>query len=306
MRKGRYSTFLLFLLGLTLLALSVTLLVAVMIRTPDAVPASGKPKAEEPVEPKTDSERRKGFYTMLIAGTDLDGTRTDTIMVASLDTNTGEVSLMSIPRDTRAYMASGKVHKINAAHNKGVERMLTEIENTIGFVPDRYMVINYEVFETVIDAVGGVTVDVPMDMDYSDPDQDLEIHIKAGEQVLDGKNALHYMRFRSGYPDADLGRIRAQHVLLKSLAQKLKTPAALGLLTKIPAIMEDVETDLTTGEMLWLATKVFAVDMDTLTVETLPGHPVAADYKVDDEDALALINDKFNPYEEPIKALNTP
>ena len=306
MGKGKYTTFLLFLLGLTLLTLSVTLFVTVMLRSPDAVPVSGKTQKTEQVEPKTDAERRKDFYTMLIAGTDLDGTRTDTIMLASLDTNTGEVNVMSIPRDTRSYMESGKVHKLNAAHNKGIERMLTEIENTIGFVPDHYMVINYSVFETVIDAVGGVTVNVPMNMDYSDPSQDLEIHIKAGEQVLDGKNALHYMRFRSGYPDADLGRIRAQQVLLKSLAHKLKTPAALGLLTKIPEIMEDVETNLTTKEILWLATKVFAVDLDALTVETLPGYAVAADYAVDEEDALALINDKFNPYEKPIEALNIP
>lgn len=307
--------------GITLITVAAVIFVAVFIRPPRAAAAVSTTTAvsatqktvsiadEDEVQaakPVTESGRRENFFTLLVAGTDEDGTRTDTILLAAIDTAAGTINVLSIPRDTRAYMASGGVHKINAAHNKGIDRMLTEIENTVGFAPDRYCVIDYSVFETVIDAIGGVTVDVAMDMDYSDPTQDLEIHIKEGEQLLDGEQALHYMRFRSGYADADLGRIRAQQKLIGAVADKLMTPASLALLPKIPAILKQVETNLSTGEVIWLATQLFNLDADNMTVETLPGEAVGADYGADGEQVLALINERYNPYTEPITELNIP
>ncbi len=313
-KRGGYARFLSFCLGITLLTLAAVIFTAIFVRAPEtkkasqttAAPVSISQDNTQSVEPATEAGRRDGFYTILIAGTDSDGTRTDTILLCAIDTQAGRVSVMSIPRDTRAYMADGRVHKINAAHNKGIERMQTEIENTVGFVPDRYCIIDYSVFETVIDAIGGVTVDVGTDMDYSDPAQDLEIHLKAGEQLLDGESALQYMRFRSGYADADLGRIRAQHKLLTAVAEKLMTPAALALLPKIPGILKEVETDLTTGEMIWLATKLCNLDSESVTIETLPGKAVGADYGADEEGVLEVVNARYNPYSEPIESLNIP
>ncbi|MGN1074583.1 MAG: LCP family protein, partial [Eubacteriales bacterium] len=313
----------LYITGLTLLTVAAVIFTAVFVRPKSAAePASAKTEAaaaQEPenvsitggsdvaaAKPVTESGRREDFFTLLIAGTDEDGTRTDTILLAAIDTAAGTVSVLSIPRDTRAYMASGGVHKINAAHNKGIDRMLTEIENTVGFVPDRYCIIDYSAFETVIDAIGGVTVDVAMDMDYSDPTQDLEIHIQEGEQLLNGEQALHYMRFRSGYADADLGRIRAQQKLIAAVADKLMTPASLALLPKIPELLKKVETDLSAGEVIWLATQLFNLDSEKLTLEMLPGEAVGADYGADEEAVLEVVNERYNPYLEPITALNIP
>ena len=257
--------------------------------------------------PKRESGRRDGFYSILISGTDSDGTRTDTILLCALDTKAGTADIMSIPRDTRAYMENGKVHKINAAHNKGIGRMLTEIENTVGFVPDRYCIIDYAAFAAVIDASGGVTVDVGMDMDYTDPAQDLEIHLKAGEQVLDGEKALQYMRFRSGYPDADLGRIRAQQKLIAAVAKKLMSPRSLLLLPRLPGILRQTETNLSLTETIRLAAKAFSGwQAGNVTIRTLPGRAAGADYAADPEAVLEIVNERFNPYKEPIQALNIP
>lgn len=289
----RFARLLALSVGVSLLIAGAALFIILFLRT-------GAPAGAEP-------GRRAGVQTILVGGTDSDGTRTDTILVCAVDTKNDTAAVMSIPRDTRAFMENGKVHKINAAHNKGMARMLTEVKNTVGFAPDRYCIVDYAAFAAVIDALGGVTVDVAMDMDYSDPAQDLEIHLKAGEQVLNGEKALQYMRFRSGYRDADLGRIRAQQKLLAAAAKKLTSPRALLLLPKLPGILRDTETDLSFGEAVRLGLALLrAYKAGNLEICTLPGKAVGADFAADEEKTLALVNERLNPYTEPIRALNLP
>ncbi len=281
-----------FSVGISLLIAAAALFIVLFLRTDTA---------------QNGPDRKPGFRTVLVGGTDNDGTRTDTSLLCAVDTKNYTADIMSIPRDTRAYMENGKVHKINAAHNKGAARMLTEVENTVGFRPDGYCVIDYAAFAAVIDALGGVTVDVGMDMDYSDPAQDLEIHLKAGKQVLDGEKALQYMRFRSGYKDADLGRIRAQQKLLAAAAEKLTSPRVLVLLFRLPGILRQVETDLSAVEAVRLGLGLLrAYRAGNLEICTLPGRAVGADYAADEQKTLSLVNERFNPYTEPIGALNIP
>lgn len=249
-------------------------------------------------------DRRDGVYTVLVAGTDYDGTRTDTILLAAIDTKDGTVNVLSIPRDTRAYMADGSVHKINAAHNRGSERMLTEITNTIGFTPDNYVVLDYGDFKNIIDAIDGVDVYVPMDMYYVA--DDMVIDLKEGQQILNGEQALMFMRYRAGYPDADLGRIRAQQTVFLSLANKLMSAQTLWNVPKLAKIFyDDLETDFKLSEIVWLGIKCIGMDFEGFSVDMIPGHISGADYVVDEEEALALINEKYNPYTKPITALNT-
>ncbi len=268
----------------------------------------GVPEGESPLI--ADENRKDNFYTCLIAGMDVDMTRTDTIVVVSLDLENGAISILNIPRDTRSYMESGKVHKINAAHNKGMGRMLEEIQNTVGFYPDNYVVLNYSVFERFIDAIGGVEVDVERDMHYVDPDQDLVIDLKAGLQTLDGENALKYMRFRKGndgigYDDADLGRIRAQQKLYKAVLEKLMTPATVAKIPRlINVVASDIETDIGFSQMLWLGIKAVSLDFENVTTYTLPGRAVGADFVADKDEVLTLVNEHFNPYIEDITELN--
>ncbi len=249
-------------------------------------------------------DRRDGVYTVLVAGTDYDGTRTDTILLATIDTKEGTVNVLSIPRDTRAYMEDGSVHKINAAHNRGSERMLIEITNTIGFTPDNFVVLDYGDFKSMIDALDGVDVDVPMDMYYVA--DDMVIDLKKGQQTLNGEQALMFMRYRAGYADADLGRIRAQQTVFLSLADKLMSAQTIWSIPKLAKIFyDDIETDFKLSEIVWLGIKCIGMDFAGFSVDMIPGHISGADYVVDVEDALALINEKYNPYTKPITVLNT-
>lgn len=150
-----------------------------------------------------------GIYNILIVGTDGDGMRTDTILVANLNTAEHTVSLMSIPRDT--YITGNYViPKINSVYGaagqgeRGVKALEEKIEETFGFWVDGYVIVDLEAFEKTVDLVGGVEFDVPMDMDYEDATQDLYIHLKAGKQLLDGAHAIQLCRFRSGYATADI------------------------------------------------------------------------------------------------------
>lgn len=249
-------------------------------------------------------DRRDGVYTVLVGGTDYDGTRTDTILLATIDTKAGTVNVLSIPRDTRAYMEDGSVHKINAAHNRGSERMLTEITNTVGFRPDNFVVLDYEDFKKIIDAIDGVDVYVPMDMYYIA--DDMVIDLKEGQQTLSGEQALMFMRYRAGYADADLGRIRAQQTVFLSLAKKLMSAQTIWSVPKLAKIFfDDIETDFKLSEIVWLGIKCIGMDFEGFSVDMIPGHISGADYVVDADKALALINEKYNPYTKPITTLNT-
>lgn len=252
----------------------------------------------------TGPDRRKGVYTVLVGGTDYDGTRTDTILLATVDTVNKTVNVLSIPRDTRAYMENGAVHKINAAHNKGMERMLTEITNTVGFTPDNYVILDYEDFKEIIDAIDGVDVYVPMDMYYIA--DDMVIDLKEGQQTLNGEQALMLMRFRAGYPDADLGRIRAQQMVFQALASKLMSAGTIWNVPKLAQIfMDDIETNYKLTEVVWLGLQCTHMDFEGFSVDMIPGHISGADYVVDVEEALQLINEKYNPYTKPITTLHT-
>ena len=314
-RRGGMQAFMAFCAGVVVLTLFAVILVAIYVEPQTRVQAPEQTKLGDSVQTLTTQEeelvtaadRRENFFTLLLAGTDMDGTRTDTIMVVAIDTEAGCVNVLNIPRDTYSYKANGSVHRINAAHNVGIERMQTEIKATIGFVPDRYCIIDYSVFEDAINILGGVDVDVPVDMQYEDPDQDLVIDIKKGYQHLDGEQALHYMRYREGYLNADLGRIEAQQRLLEALVEQSMTPSTLLALPKLVSLVSSgVETDLSAGELIWLGTKVLSLEDTNLSTDMLPGEPSGAAYAADEEEVLSLINEKFNPYNEPITDLNIP
>lgn len=257
----------------------------------------------------TSADRKQDFFTFLIVGTD-GGVNTDTIMVAAVDTADKKINILSIPRDTMSNVPR-TVKKINAAFSvDGIPQVKKELKNLIGFDIDRYLLIDLKGFERIIDAVGGVDMYVPSDMDYEDPAQDLYIHLKQGQQVLNGKHALEFVRFRSGYADADLGRIKAQQSFLQALADTLMQPSTLlkaGELSKIVA--ETVTTDMDLGEFIWLAKMGSGFNTTSgISMDTLPGTPrycFGLSYVVPDEEKiLELVNEKFNPYKKPLVKLN--
>ncbi len=253
----------------------------------------------------TEEGRNENTVIFLIGGIDR-FQDLDTVMLGALDKEKKSLRLLSVPKDTLSE--NGRKHmQISKAYGEdGIDGLKKELKNLTGLPIDRYVLIKHEGFMKLVDNIGGVTLTVPQQMDYEDVTQDLSIHLTAGEQTLNGENALDFVRYCS-YVDGDLGRIRAQQSFAKAFAKqaitKMSTPKELA---KLGA--EAVVTDLTAGELLWLAGIALQSDAQAdITVEVLPGLTAnfleSTYYIVNETAALGLINAKFNPYTEQISGL---
>lgn len=284
--------------------------------------ASMSIKPPSVVKPSTDDvdtpqeEREDGIYNVLVVGTDKVGLNTDTILVLSLDSINNRANVMSIPRDTMSNVTRS-VKKINAAYAIGakkgkgnIDNLKKEVSYLLGFEVDNYVVVNLGAFEEIIDAIGGVTIDVPRNMNYDDPYQDLHIHLNKGLQTLNGEQAIGFVRYRSGYAEGDLGRVKAQQTFIQAVAKQLASPTTI---TKIPKLTEivlrNMDTDLTNGEMVWFAKEAVNINMETdLQMFVLPGEARYVNslsyYLPNEEEILEIVNQYFNPYATPIKSLN--
>lgn len=256
--------------------------------------------------------RKDGFYTVLICGIDDGNGGSDTIMLAAVDTENKAINVVSIPRDTLVN-EDWTVKKINSAYNRGgVEAVEEQVEKIMGFPVDFYVTVDLQAFIDLVNAIGGVDFEVPIDMNYDDPAQNLHIHYTAGKQHLDGQAAMEVVRFRhnndgGGYPMQDLGRIETQQAFLKAVAEKL---FSLQSVIKIPEFARifftNVKSDLELGEMVWFGNQALAIGTENIHFSTLPG--TAQDvyggsyYVLDREECLALINSSLNPYKEDLTA----
>lgn len=261
---------------------------------------------------------------VLILGvsTDLDSELTDTIMVASYNPNTQKANLLSIPRDT--YTGKNKSRatasqKINSLYNinKNPEKTLEAVNELTGLDIKYYVVVKTEALIEVVNAIGGVEFDVPIDMKYDDPTQDLHIDLKAGLQKLDGNKAEQLLRWRhsntkngvmttypSEYGNDDFGRMRTQRdFIVATMKQTLKP----GNIFKIGQLLEIANKNVETNIELSLAKDYvpYAVEFNTDEIKTavLPG--TTPDVKetngvsifvVNKTEAKELINSMF--YEE--------
>ena len=211
---------------------------------------------------------------------------TDTIMVCSYDPKTQEASILSIPRDTfigRNKNTADSYDKINALYQISPEKTLDAVNQITGLDIKYYLNIDTKALRQVVDAIGGVDFDVPIDMDYDDCTQDLAIHLKAGFQHLDGDKAEQVVRFRhnndgTSYPmeygDNDLGRMKTQRAFIEAVVKKMATPTTLA---KLPELIKVAEANVTTNIDVSTAKDYapYAVDFKTenLKTETLPGTP---------------------------------
>lgn len=246
--------------------------------------------------------RKDGVSTVLIAGTDDSGLRTDTLMLVTVDEKEKTYNVLSIPRDTLTY-ASYSVPKINGAYGyygggeTGMEALLDLVEDCVGFQPDGYVLIDWGGFEELVDIMGGIEFEVPMDMELDG------VTLTAGTQHLDGRQALTVARFRAGYSLADLQRVEVQRQLIAAAVdQWLTIPNLLKVPDAVSCIQNSTVTNLNLLNILWLAR-----DLKTCSSgvnETLPGTAQMigdGSYYVLDPAAVAdLVNQYFNPYEENI------
>ncbi len=266
------------------------------------------------------SGRREGVYTFLLVGQDTGGGgNTDTMMLITFDSVNKELYGMSLPRDTMVNVSTSS-KRLNAVYNynkgsnketqleKGIAALKKEVGKLTGIVPDFYVVVQWEAVGELVDAIGGVEFDVPFDMDYDDPAQDLHIHIKGGNQVLNGEDAMGLIRWRHNndfsvqYPTGDLGRVETQQAFLKAVAEECLDPA---IILKAPSLakifMDNVTTDLSIGNLLAFAQ--LAADMDAETgvhFVTMPNqdakYPGVSMVLPVYSELLEVLNDGFNPY----------
>ena len=265
------------------------------------------PQSELPI-----GERRDGTATILLAGTDEGGYRTDTIMLLNLDRESGKIHLASIPRDTLIF-CEYSVPKINSAYGwakggtKGMAELMKRVTEIIGFEPDGYLVFSLESFSDVVSLLGGVRMDVPMDMNYEDPMQKLSIHLTAGEQKLDGDQAMQLVRFRSGYADADLGRVQVQRQFLSAALKQWVSPRNLLKIPKLLRLLQtDTFTNLSVRNLLWIGESALFCDRGNIKACTLPGtagYISGGSYYVLDPAGVAnTINEGFCPYKKGVAA----
>lgn len=257
---------------------------------------------------ETVSARKDGFYTILICGTDDGNGGSDTIMLASVDTENKAINVVSIPRDTLVN-EDWTVKKINSAYNRsGIEGVEEQVAKIVGFKPDFYVTVDLKGFIELVDAIDGIDFEVPINMNYDDPAQNLHIHFTAGMQHLNGQQAMEVVRFRhnndgGGYPLQDLDRIKTQQAFLKAVADKMFSLQSVIKVPEFARIFFDyVDSDLTVGEMVWFGNQALSIGTENIAFHTLPGAAktvYGGSYYVLDEDAcLELVNSSFNPYRE--------
>ncbi len=262
---------------------------------------------EVTTEPIPDYVREKDKYLFLVVGVDKASGRGDAILLASFDVSAGRISVMQIPRDTYIEW-NGKEDKINSiVLDADVYTMRDILEVTLCINIDYTALIDLEALEVIVDSVGGVEIDVPFDMKYSDPFQDLYIDLKAGLQVLDGKNATDFIRFRSDYADGDLGRIDAQKQFMSSLFKKVMNEMnAVEALSIAKGVLPMLETDITLDDAAYFAGKFFSTKDRNLEMLTAPGfqlhktNPEAWYYVLSKDGMLEAVNTYFNVYDNKI------
>lgn len=252
----------------------------------------------------------EGIYNILVVGRDRVGLNTDTILLVSLNTEDDKVNVLSIPRDTYVKGAERKIKKINGAYGRtgkaNVDNLLEEIEIVTGIRPDNYVIVDLDGFVELIDAIGGVEVDVPQKMNYDDDAQNLHIHLEKGLQTLNGEDAMGFVRFRHDYAEGDMGRVKAQQIFLKALADKMMSPSQLGNVDKyVNFVQNNLDTELTAGEMLWFGIQLLEMNPATdVQMFILPGEGMMYEkysyFLVEKEEALEMLNDYFNPYDQKI------
>ncbi|MDF2821857.1 MAG: uncharacterized protein K0R15_2305 [Clostridiales bacterium] len=276
---------------------------------------------------------KKERITVLVFGEDKAAGLTDVMMYVSVDMKTNKVDIISLPRDTRVefddqtykvFSQVGKrlpeVIKMNsaanyytkvdtysAAENKEARYLFSKkvIEYKFGIKFDYYVQMDLNGFKQIVDAIGGVTMDVPRDLDYEDQFQDLYIHIKKGVQTLMGADAEGIVRFRHGYANADLGRIEMQQLFMKAFVKEMLSESNQLNKAKIITKMFNegyITTNMSLTDALLYAGDLVELKSESFNMQVIPGSPKTIDrasyFIIDQEATNQLFTDILGIVEE--------
>lgn len=235
--------------------------------------------------------KKQGYQALVNSFTGL----TDTMLLLRFDPTTNKLTALSIPRDTRTEV-EGRITKINNANVVGgpalSAKVASELLNDVAI--DRYIRINVQGVEKLIDALGGVNVYVPKDMKYQDDSQHLYINLKAGKQHLNGKQALQLLRFRHD-ESGDIGRIQRQQLVMRSLMEQTVSPATIGRVPQILSVVQShIDTNLSMEELMALVAYGAQTKRSNVQMLMLPGQFSEAgqyrtSYWLPDEDRISTM-----------------
>ena len=238
------------------------------------------------------------------------GIRTDTMMIVKVNYEDPSVEIISIPRDSRVDI-QGKKTKINHAHAYGGDRLaLQTVRNLTGLDIDYYVTIDYNIVKSIVDIIGGVDIDVPLNMKYTDPyaEPPLKINLKKGLQKLDGDKSIQFLRFRHnnnytiGYKEGDIGRIEMQQYFIKELMKQTLTPKnILNGFKFIETYYDNIQTNIPITEIALGVSKLPSIAKDLqINTTTVPGTSKTIDgisyYIINNEELAEIISKKFNKY----------
>ncbi len=249
-----------------------------------------------------------GGMNVLLLGRDFDSNRTDAVICVSFNFGEGSIKALQIPRDS--YFKDGDFagrltnllprYKTEAERvgsetplEDGIEKLKQKLSADLGLPIDRYVFVESTAVATVTDALGGVTVEVPADIDYTDASRAMDLHLKKGKQRLDGKTAAMFVRYRQGYPQADMGRLDAQKLYVAAVFEKLSSFAVLENATALAdALMQCIKTDLTAEESARLVAALVSTNPDKVLMYSAPGNGVnvgGAEYYGIYKDSIAKV-----------------
>ena len=220
-----------------------------------------------------DEDEQIDSKNILFLGMDREASLTDVIMLVNVNNTEERFTVLQIPRDTYAEYTEAGYKKLNGAYNStgGAAGVADFFESAMGIEIDHYVCIGLDVFAKMVDAVGGVEINLPIDMHYSDPEQGLYIDLDAGKQVLNGNEAEQFVRFRAEYADGDLGRIDAQKLFMAAFFTKIYTDFSPIMAAKLTAAADGVETNISATQMLSLGARSMNFGAENILFLTLPG-----------------------------------
>lgn len=285
---------------------------------PPPTSASTPSAGSTPAVSASQYTRKDGVFTFLLLGKDYEAGLTDTILVGTLDTVNKTLNVVSIPRDTLVNVSRSykKINGLYSHNGYDIEKAKDELKTILGFKIDSYAVIDIKAFEKIVNTIGGIDFDIPINMDYDDDIQDFHVHLPAGPRHLDGAEALEVVRFRQnnedspygpGYPRADIDRIATQQAFMKAVVKRCLSIGNTAKINEFAKIFKEyVNTDMSVGNMVWYGLQFLDIKSDNIDFMTMPG--IYDDYAlgmasctVKLDEWLEMINTKLNPYKEEIK-----
>ena len=297
---------------LGVLAVILLIIVILAIRFGTYVAKSGGNIKDAAISMATDmiGDDKPIFVLVMGVSKDIASDLSDTMIVAGYNPKSQKAIMLSIPRDTyvgdNEQWANG-FDKINSKIQKGPTTSVMYVEAMTGIDLDGYVIVENLALVDIVEAIGEVEFDVPIDMNYDDPTQNLHIHLKKGVQMIDGDKAEQLLRFRhnnngtsypASYGDNDYGRQRTQKAFISAIIDQVVTDADVPTLTKVgTAVYKALKTDINLGKMIGYAPYVVNFKSSDLRSEMMPGRSAMINnlwfYKVDSEETNELIQELF-------------